>query len=132
MVTPRMFNLLEDYPASATVDYMSPPISTTKIHPALPPGTSSTIPLTQHPAFSVPTPSPVEHPPHYKNHPSGLECIQVTEHMNFNIGNAVKYAWRCDYKGNPIEDLKKARWYIDREISRREARLYGTPHLKPK
>lgn len=59
-------------------------------------------------------------PPHYTRHPSGIECIEVTEHMNFNIGNAVKYAWRCDQKGKPIEDLKKARWYLDREIKRRE------------
>lgn len=62
---------------------------------------------------------PVNHPKHYTNHPSGIECIQVTEHMNFNIGNAVKYLWRTDLK-NGLEDLKKARWYIDREIQRLE------------
>jgi len=63
---------------------------------------------------------PVNNPSHYKLHPSGVECIEVTEHLNFCIGNAVKYLWRCDDKVNPIQDLKKARWYIDREISRRE------------
>jgi hypothetical protein len=63
---------------------------------------------------------PVNNPSHYKSHPSGVECIEVTEHLNFCIGNAVKYLWRCDDKVNPIQDLKKARWYIDREISRRE------------
>ena len=63
----------------------------------------------------------VNHPSHYGNHPSGIECIQVTEHMNFCLGNAVKYIWRADLKGNAVEDLKKARWYLDREISRREA-----------
>ena len=63
---------------------------------------------------------PVNHPPHYTAHPSGVECIQVTEHMGFNLGNAVKYIWRCDSKKDAIEDLKKARWYIDREITRRE------------
>ena len=62
----------------------------------------------------------VEHPPHYTNHPSGVECITVTEHMNFNLGNAMKYVWRADEKGNAMEDLSKARWYIDREIRRRE------------
>ena len=62
----------------------------------------------------------VNHPAHYKSHPSGIECIQVTEHMNFNLGNAIKYIWRCDEKGHRIEDLKKARWYLDREISRLE------------
>jgi hypothetical protein len=60
----------------------------------------------------------VNHPPHYTEHPSGVECIQVTEHMNFCVGNAIKYLWRCDKK-NGLEDLKKARWYIDREIERR-------------
>lgn len=61
----------------------------------------------------------VNHPAHYTNHPSGVECIQVTEHMGFCLGNAVKYIWRADDKGKAIEDLKKARWYIDREIERR-------------
>jgi len=63
----------------------------------------------------------INHPPHYTNHPSGVECIQITEHMGFCLGNAVKYIWRADLKGNAVEDLKKARFYIDREIARREA-----------
>ena len=62
---------------------------------------------------------PVSHPPHYTQHPSGVECIRITEHMGFCLGNAVKYIWRADLKGDAIEDLKKARWYIDREIERR-------------
>jgi hypothetical protein len=62
----------------------------------------------------------VNKPPHYTEHPSGIECIQVTEHMGFNLGNAVKYIWRCDLKLDAIEDLKKAKWYIEREIIRRE------------
>ena len=61
----------------------------------------------------------INQPPHYKAHPSHIECIQITEHMNFCLGNAIKYIWRADEKGNAIEDLKKARWYIDREIERR-------------
>jgi len=60
----------------------------------------------------------VNHPRHYTKHPSGVECIQITEHMSFNLGNAVKYIWRADLKGNQIEDLKKAVWYINREIQR--------------
>lgn len=64
---------------------------------------------------------PVNHPCHYTSHPSGIECIQVTEHMGFNLGNAIKYIWRCDLKKNAIEDLKKARFYLDREIAKREA-----------
>lgn len=39
--------------------------------------------------------SPVSHPKHYNDHPSGIECITITRHMNFNIGNAIKYLWRC-------------------------------------
>ena len=64
----------------------------------------------------------VNHPPHYKSHPSGVQCIEITEHMNFNVGNAIKYLWRADAKGSPIEDLKKACWYIQREIGRRTKR----------
>lgn len=62
----------------------------------------------------------VNHPKHYVAHPSGIECIEVTEHMGFNLGNAVKYIWRCDLKKDAVEDLKKAIWYINREISKRE------------
>jgi hypothetical protein len=62
----------------------------------------------------------VNKPKHYTEHPSGIECIQVTEHMGFNLGNAIKYIWRCDLKKDAIEDLKKAKWYIDREIDKRE------------
>lgn len=61
----------------------------------------------------------INHPKHYTNHPSGIECIQVTEHMSFNLGNAIKYLWRADEKGAPIDDLKKAAWYINREIEKR-------------
>ena len=61
----------------------------------------------------------VNNPKHYNSHPSGVECITVTEHMNFNVGNAMKYLWRSDHK-NGLEDLRKARWYVDREIQRIE------------
>ena len=65
---------------------------------------------------------PVNHPPHYTQHPSGVECIQITEHMSFNLGNALKYIWRCDLKADAIKDLEKAIWYIEREIAKRTAR----------
>jgi len=61
---------------------------------------------------------PVDHPSHYTGHPSGVECIQITEHMNFNVGNAVKYLWRAGAKGDATEDLRKAAWYIERELKR--------------
>lgn len=60
---------------------------------------------------------PVNHPSHYTAY-SGLEIIDLTEQMNFNRGNAVKYITRAAFKGSEIEDLKKARWYISRELSR--------------
>lgn len=61
----------------------------------------------------------VSNPKHYTSHPSGIECIQITEHMGFNLGNALKYIWRCDLKHDAIEDLEKAKWYIDRELEKR-------------
>jgi hypothetical protein len=66
-------------------------------------------------------PESVDHPAHYNSHPSGVECIDIVEHFNFNIGNAIKYLWRSGLKGDAIEDLKKAAWYCQREIERREA-----------
>lgn len=67
----------------------------------------------------------VNHPPHYNNSKSKcscgkrIECIDVTRHLGFNIGNAIKYLWRCDLKNSPIEDLHKAIWYIQDEINSR-------------
>ena len=63
----------------------------------------------------------VNHPKHYTSHPRGVECIQVTEHMGFNLGNAMKYIWRADLKADAIEDLRKAKWYIERELLKRGA-----------
>jgi len=65
------------------------------------------------------TTDPVNHPPHYTSHPSGVECIEITEGFSFNVGNAIKYLWRADEKGAPLDDLRKAGWYIEREITRR-------------
>ena len=59
----------------------------------------------------------VDHPSHYNLHPKGIECIDVVESMSFNIGNAIKYLWRQGLKGDSVTDLKKAIWYIQREIS---------------
>lgn len=68
----------------------------------------------------------VNHPKHYTSHPSGVECIQITECHNFCIGNAIKYLWRAGLKDDAgisgsqkqIEDFEKASWYIRREIER--------------
>jgi hypothetical protein len=73
----------------------------------------------------------VNHPSHYTSSLARcecgrpIECIQIVEHLPFTIGNAIKYLWRCDLKNDPIEDLKKARWYVDREIKRREGGQNG-------
>jgi hypothetical protein len=69
----------------------------------------------------------VNHPSHYKSHPSGVECITIVEHMSFLRGNAIKYLWCAGQKGDALEDLRKARWYLDREIANLESargRLY--------
>lgn len=66
----------------------------------------------------------VNHPKHYTSHPSGVECIEIVQHYDFCIGNAIKYLWRAGLKtevgmvdkDKHIEDLKKAIWYINREI----------------
>ena len=72
-------------------------------------------------------------PSHYQSHPSGVECITITEHLGFLDGNAVKYIWRAPNR--PLEqrltDLKKARWYVDREIARLERPVAKTPEMKP-
>lgn len=66
----------------------------------------------------------VNHPSHYTSHPSGIECIEITRHYCFAVGNAIKYLWRCGLKDEnglaliekEIEDLKKAIWYIKDRI----------------
>ncbi len=63
---------------------------------------------------------PVTKPEHYNSHPSGVECITITKHHNFCVGNAIKYLWRQGLKeGNSAEqELLKARLYIDFELER--------------
>lgn len=64
----------------------------------------------------------VNHPDHYNSHPSGIECIEIVKHMNFCLGNAIKYIWRAGLKGHSldagIKDLEKAAKYIEFEIDR--------------
>ena len=66
----------------------------------------------------------VNHPSHYTTHPSGVECIEITRHYDFCIGNAIKYLWRAGLKSEEgytdtqkeVEDLKKAIFYINDKI----------------
>jgi hypothetical protein len=74
----------------------------------------------------VPEVDLVNNPPHYNSSPAKcsqclhpIECIEVTRHMSFNLGNAVKYLWRWQNKGG-LEDLKKARWYLEDAINELE------------
>lgn len=73
----------------------------------------------------------VKRPKHYNSHPAGIECIEVIEHMTLNCGNAVKYLWRAGLKDGSLEahvqDLKKAMFYVAREIER----LGGDPEFRP-
>jgi hypothetical protein len=66
----------------------------------------------------------VNHPQHYTTDPSGVECIEITRHRNFNIGNAFKYLWRAGLKdeSKTIQDLEKAIFYIKDEINRLEGK----------
>ena len=68
----------------------------------------------------LPINDPVNHPTHYTSDPSGVECIQITRHRNFNIGNAFKYLWRAGLKDSAatVQDLLKAVFYIEDEIKR--------------
>lgn len=74
----------------------------------------------------------VNHPSHYTAHPSGIEAIEITRHMNFNIGNAIKYLWRAGLKNEDkhIEDLKKAIFYINDEIKRLQGEYNGSTQKK--
>lgn len=61
----------------------------------------------------------VRHPKHYNEHPSGIECLDVVRHMNFNLGNAMKYIWRAGLKSDDaVQDLEKAIFYLQDEIGR--------------
>lgn len=74
----------------------------------------------------------VDHPEHYNLHPSGIECIDVAEAFNFNLGNVIKYVWRAGLKGDAVIDLRKARCYLQREIDRLEmVKVQGQKEVKP-
>ena len=61
----------------------------------------------------------VNHPTHYTQHASGVECVDIVEEFNFNLGNVLKYVWRAGLKcPDPLTDLMKAKFYSEREIQR--------------
>lgn len=61
----------------------------------------------------------VNHPNHYNAHPMGIEVIDIVEHGDFCIGNAIKYIMRSEHKGNEMQDLSKAIWYLERKIRKK-------------
>lgn len=69
---------------------------------------------------------PVNQPKHYLSHPSKIECIEITKHMNFCLGNAIKYIWRAGLKNDEIEDLEKAIVYLEFEIEK--IKQTSSPH----
>lgn len=71
------------------------------------------------------THDPVNRPAHYTAHSSGVECIEISEHLCANLAQALQYVWRAPYKGRMAEDLAKARWFIVRECARRQS-MAGT------
>ncbi len=73
----------------------------------------------------------VHHPKHYTSHPSGFECIEITRHFNFNLGNVIKYIWRAGSKNGltEIQDLEKAMWYLNDEIERLKNDRYDNSKL---
>ena len=85
------------------------------------------------PDKAVQTADAVNHPSHYTSDPSGIECIEITRHRNFNVGNAIKYLWRAGLKSDSsladtekqVEDLRKAIFYINDEINRIERIQYA-------
>lgn len=64
----------------------------------------------------------IDHPPHYNQHPSGVECIEIVQHFDFNIGCAIKHLWRAGLKDGMSykKDLEKAAKYIEFELKRYE------------
>lgn len=72
----------------------------------------------------------VNHPEHYSMIPAKcdkcgepIECISIVRHMSFNLGNAIKYIWRSDFKDKSVEDLRKAIWYLEDEINKQETKI---------
>jgi hypothetical protein len=82
-------------------------------------GTHPPIEMCPPPEFSRSDSDPVNSPDHYTWHPAGVECISIIEVFPHNIAAAMGYLWRHDHKGEPIQDLRKAVWHIEREIKRR-------------
>jgi Protein of unknwon function (DUF3310) len=72
----------------------------------------------------------VTNPKHYNSHPSGIECIDIAAHHNFNIGNAIKYLWRAGLKNNNSneQDIRKAMQYLQFELN---LITHGTPNNPP-
>lgn len=72
----------------------------------------------------------INHPAHYTGRGIGYECIDITQYQTFLVGNVIKYLWRYPLKDNPLEDLRKARWYALRAAMRQETVDLHSGHCK--
>lgn len=71
----------------------------------------------------------VNAPKHYTSHASGIECIQIAELLPFNLGNSIKYLWRSDLKWDKQEDVKKAIFYLRRQVALGKLPTYTAQEL---
>ena len=112
-----------ELPVSVVSPADTPPAGVTSPGPALESdavGSSTPAPARDGTPFD-----PVNRAAHYNTHASGVECIEISEHLCANLAQALQYVWRAPYKGRMQEDLAKARWFIVRECARRQA-MAGT------
>lgn len=72
----------------------------------------------------------INHPTHYNSRDIGHECIDITQYQTFCVGNVIKYLWRHNGKGTPLEDLRKARWYAHRAHTMQETVDLDIGHCK--
>lgn len=109
--------------------YCTPKLGWTKSGRALCRKESRCEEYTRHAESIVKTHEAVHHPKHYTKHPSGIECIQVTRCLTFDLGNAVKYIWRAGQKDNIVQDLEKSLWYINDMRTYIKSNFIHNPHI---
>jgi DNA-binding transcriptional ArsR family regulator len=74
--------------------------------------------MTAQASFDVKAFDAVHHPQHYNSHPSGVECVEYSELLPGNLSHVCVYVWRHADKEKPVEDLRKALWFLERELAR--------------
>lgn len=110
--------LMEDVTRGARGHVLEPQTSAEYVSVDIPTGDDDHTLFLEGELDLVATDDNVNHPDHYKWLP--VEAIEITEHFNFCMGNALKYILRADHKGKPVEDISKAIWYLQRELENRK------------